>query len=268
MQNRLTPINSPDNLFHDGDPGRGEMGTIVSADWLNTIQSVTGSLQDEVLTVLQDNSQQADPARKDQLLQAMKKLAWNSTARPSTLTGYGITDGATKTELNTRATQAAPAGEVAHFAMAAAPSGWLKANGAAVSRTQYAELFAAIGTTYGAGDGKTTFNLPDLRGEFVRGWDDGKGVDAGRVFASWQRGSLIPGDNGTDTCTVLTNLGVPGNILRAGLDELNVTTASVYGNALHYFEIGSPVQLAPSLIPIHAGVARPRNLALLACIKY
>ena len=75
---------------------------------------------------------------------------------------------------------------VLYFAGQTAPVGWLKANGAAVSRTAYAALFAAIGTTYGAGDGSTTFNLPDLRGEFMRGWDDGRGIDHGRVLGSAQ----------------------------------------------------------------------------------
>jgi phage-related tail fiber protein len=70
--------------------------------------------------------------------------------------------------------------------MSSAPSGWLKANGAAVSRSTYSDLFAAIGTTYGSGDGSSTFNLPDLRGEFLRGWDDGRGVDSGRGFGSFQ----------------------------------------------------------------------------------
>jgi len=84
----------------------------------------------------------------------------------------------------------APAGLVASFARSAAPTGWLKANGAAVSRTAYADLFAAIGTTYGAGDGFNTFNLPDLRGEFIRGWDDGRGVDGGRALGSSQAGAV------------------------------------------------------------------------------
>ena len=79
-----------------------------------------------------------------------------------------------------------PTGAVMHFAMSAPPTGWLKANGAAVSRTAYAALFAAISTYYGAGDGSTTFNVPDLRGEFIRGWDDGRTVDNGRVFGSAQ----------------------------------------------------------------------------------
>jgi phage-related tail fiber protein len=70
---------------------------------------------------------------------------------------------------------APPAGAILYFA-----------NGAAVSRTTYAALFAAIGTTWGAGDGVSTFNLPDLRGAFMRAWDDSRGIDTGRVFASFQ----------------------------------------------------------------------------------
>lgn len=90
----------------------------------------------------------------------------------------------------TEARQLAPAGEVSFFARSTAPTGWLKANGAAVSRTAYADLFAAIGTTYGKGDGFTTFNLPDLRGVFLRGWDDGRGVDGGRSLGTVQAGAI------------------------------------------------------------------------------
>lgn len=79
-------------------------------------------------------------------------------------------------------------GDVKMVATNFAPPGWLKCNGATVSRTQYPDLFAAIGTRFGAGDGSTTFNLPDLRGEFVRGWDDGRGVDPGRGAGSAQAG--------------------------------------------------------------------------------
>lgn len=82
--------------------------------------------------------------------------------------------------------QWAPPGAVLPFCRSTAPLGWLKANGAAVSRTAYPELFATIGTTWGAGDGFNTFNLPDLRGEFIRGWDDGRGLDANRVIGTVQ----------------------------------------------------------------------------------
>ncbi len=82
-------------------------------------------------------------------------------------------------------------GKVVAFARSSAPSGFLKCNGAAVSRTTYAALYAAIGTTFGSGDGSTTFNVPDLRGEFVRGWDDARGIDSGRTFGSWQDGQNV-----------------------------------------------------------------------------
>ncbi len=91
-----------------------------------------------------------------------------------------------KTESNA----AGQPGDIKYTARQTAPTGWLKANGAAVSRTAYAALFSAIGITYGAGDGFSTFNLPDLRGEFMRGWDDGRGVDGGRALGSTQSDDL------------------------------------------------------------------------------
>ena len=79
-----------------------------------------------------------------------------------------------------------PTGAVFCMAVASVPSGYLECNGAAVSRTTYAALFAVIGEQYGAGNGSSTFNLPDLRGEFIRGFDNGRGVDSGRSIATSQ----------------------------------------------------------------------------------
>lgn len=70
-----------------------------------------------------------------------------------------------------------PSGSIVAFGGSVAPSGWLICDGSAVSRTTYSALFAAIATNYGVGDGSTTFNLPDTRGYFLRGWDDGAGND-------------------------------------------------------------------------------------------
>lgn len=92
-----------------------------------------------------------------------------------------------RAEVNLRVRQP---GDVFYTASDTPPSFSLKANGAAVSRTAYAALFARIGTRYGVGDGFTTFNLPDGRGELIRGWDDGRGVDGGRALGSWQAGSI------------------------------------------------------------------------------
>lgn len=77
-------------------------------------------------------------------------------------------------------------GMISDFAMSTPPTGWLECNGAAISRTTYADLFSAIGTTWGVGDGSTTFNLPDFRGTVRRSWDHGRGLDTGRTFASYQ----------------------------------------------------------------------------------
>ena len=72
------------------------------------------------------------------------------------------------------------------FAGPTAPAGYLKCNGQAVSRATYAALFNAIGTRYGLGDGFNTFNLPDVRGNVIRGYDDGRGIDPGRALGSEQ----------------------------------------------------------------------------------
>ena len=85
---------------------------------------------------------------------------------------------------------AVPSGAVFWFTTTSAPTGYLSCNGAAISRSVYASLFSVIGVSFGVGDGTTTFNLPDLRGEFIRGYDNGRGVDTGRVFGTTQSDSF------------------------------------------------------------------------------
>jgi microcystin-dependent protein len=140
-------------------------------------------------------------------------------------------------------------GMVGFFPMAAAPDGWLEANGAAVSRTTYAALFAKIGTTSGVGDGSTTFNLPDLRGEFVRGLDNGRGVDVGRAIGSSQADGIK-----SHSHTTSFNRYNDGNSLQA-----SALSAS-----------GSVSQGVVAMPSSSTGGAetRPRNIALLACIKH
>ena len=100
----------------------------------------------------------------------------------------------------------APSGVVLPFAGATAPGGWLLCSGQAVSRTTYAALFAALGTTYGVGDGSTTFNIPDLRGRVPGGKDNMGGTAANRLTTA---GSGVNGVNlgavgGTETHTLTT----------------------------------------------------------------
>jgi microcystin-dependent protein len=81
------------------------------------------------------------------------------------------------------------------------PAGWLYCNGQLVSRATFSSLFAVIGTTFGAGDGSTTFALPDMRGRFPRGWNDNATLDPARVFGSVQTDDL---ESHTHTATTGT----------------------------------------------------------------
>ncbi|WP_455476852.1 phage tail protein [Bartonella sp. B41] len=83
-----------------------------------------------------------------------------------------------------------PAGIISVFAMTKIPEGWLLCDGKAYSRTEYASLFAAIGEKWGVGDKRSTFNVPDFRGMFLRGFDDGRGIDKNRKFGSRQEDSF------------------------------------------------------------------------------
>jgi len=100
----------------------------------------------------------------------------------------------------------APAGAIEAYAGSTAPTGWLLSFGQAVSRTTYANLFAVISTTYGSGDGSTTFNLPDMRGRAVAGVDNMGGTDAGRLSISNTLGTTT----GTETIT-LTSAEMPSH---------------------------------------------------------
>ncbi|UXC38291.1 phage tail protein [Cupriavidus gilardii] len=160
-------------------------------------------------------------------------------------------------------------GSIVIFARNTAPAGYLKANGAAVSRTTFAALFAVIGTTFGAGNGSSTFNLPDLRGEFIRGWDDGRGVDPGRAFGSLQAQS-------TQAHKHLTSIGFDENALYQWRDNVNTPAfGSIVDTAASRFAITQgPISTVgrfaytDAVLNQLSGETRPRNIALLACIKH
>ena len=160
-----------------------------------------------------------------------------------------------------------PSGTVLYFAGQTAPAGWLKANGAAVSRTAYAALFAAIGTTYGAGDGRSTFNLPDLRGEFLRGWDDGRGVDPGRGFGFGQADDVRQHYHGIGYISPNNDDGA--FVVRNWTTTEQQTLQFINGNgnsAIRILSASSNLSTT-NAIDESAGETRPRNVALLAIIK-
>jgi microcystin-dependent protein len=135
-------------------------------------------------------------------------------------------------------------GSIIWVAYNTAPAGYLKANGAAVSRSTYATLFSAIGTTFGSGDGSTTFNLPNIRGRFIRAWDDGMGLDAGRVFGSGQADEFKTHTHSLEGRTDMTY--ATGSVTTgSGIGGPNIATLATGGSE-----------------------TRPVNIAFLACIKY
>jgi len=139
-----------------------------------------------------------------------------------------------------------------------APAGSVKANGALLSRTTYAGLYAYalasgnmaasdgawVAGQFSPGDGATTFRIPDLRGEFVRGWDDARGVDSGRTIGSAQAQAIQSHDH---------NLGVVSSASDgAGAPRLSAAAENTLRTT--YTAGGAET--------------RPRSIALLACLKF
>lgn len=208
-------------------------------------------------------------------------------------------------------------GQVAYFAMQSAPDGWLKANGALLDRATYTRLFNAIGTQFGTTD-STNFRVPDLRGEFVRGWDDGRGIDAGRDLGSTQSGEIQSHDHsmstsgghshsatasnaGSHSHTGSTNTAgrhshtlfgnnrgsfssqesAPGLFVddaeRAADDNNTIQPAGDHshslhinsaGNHSHTINVDSAGEHSHNIFATGGAETRPRNFALLACIRY
>ena len=150
-----TPANALDvvNGAIQVSSAAGAARTILSADSTDSIFSVSDDRNFTIKT------------------NASTRLTVNSSTATSTVPVVlpGVPTSALQAATKSYVDLGSPAGIVVPFAGTSAPSGWLACDGAAVSRTTYATLFSAIGTTWGAGDGSTTFTLPDLRGAFLRG---------------------------------------------------------------------------------------------------
>lgn len=116
----------------------------------------------------------------------------------------------------------------------AIPSGWLLCNGAAISRATYADLFGVVGTAFGAGDGSTTFNLPDLRGRFPLGRDNMGGSDANTVTDP--NAETLGGAGGAETHTLVESEMPPHSHIVRGYQTGSGTArvkADSLGNTLY-----------------------------------
>ncbi|RMO87084.1 putative tail fiber protein [Pseudomonas syringae pv. tagetis] len=153
-------------------------------------------------------------------------------------------------------------GMVAAFDMESAPPGWLKRNGADVSRIAYAKLFAVIGTRYGAGDGSTTFNVGDSRGLFLRAWDDARGIDPGRSIGTVQQSQNLAHDHGASAAAVGDHIHGAGTDVqgvhfhRAWTDEQGNHQHGIYKALNSAVGVGGPNLTAANG---HAGWAAPTD---------
>jgi len=118
-------------------------------------------------------------------------------------TNAGATAPAWSTE-----TDLCPVGSIIMYGAAAAPTNWLLCDGTAVNRTTYADLFSAIGTTYGSGNGSSTFNVPNLQGVFPIGYDGGSSY---ALAATGGATTDTPTLSGTNAGTTLTSAQIPAH---------------------------------------------------------
>lgn len=144
-----------------------------------------------------------------------------------------------------------PTGTIIASLQSGAPTGFLKCKGGQVSRATYADLFALIGVTYGSGDGSTTFNLPDLRAEFLRGWDDLRGIDVARGLGTFQAQK----SNNLANSSITATAGYPSSI--------TIPEDGTYSGYMNYYYSGDGIRFQN-----RGGENIPRNFSVQFFIAY
>ncbi|WPC30564.1 phage tail protein [Pseudomonas moraviensis] len=168
-------------------------------------------------------------------------------ANPETLAGFGIKDSYTKAEVDALIVKASalPVGSIVAFPVDAPPPGFLELDNSVKSSATYPDLSAYLGGKFNKGDeGVGNFRLPEARGEFLRGWDHGRGADLGRAVGSYQADELKTHTHQISAPTSIAASGGSTGIILAAGGMLNWSTTNTGG-----------------------AETRPRNLAVMWCIK-
>jgi len=181
-----------------------------------------------------------------------------------------------------------PSGAVFCMAIDVIPSGYLECNGQTVNRTTYAALFAVIGVTYGAGNGSSTFEVPDLRGEFIRGSDRGKGTDSSRTTGTSQAAAFGQHLHAVDLTTSNKSLTGALSVASATMAQNPGTASGIFSKTGNQAATGAPnggsgstANLAIDASHDHtvtgntgnqgstsnSNETRPRNIAMMYIIK-
>lgn len=253
---QVKPVSSATPQFFT-EGGNGTPPTYPGPDWFNIVQT-------ELLNLLKEAGIDPDKANHAQLLAAMKKLfltrsnpfadikADGPAAVAAALSNLGLGEGS-----------ALPVGVPVPWPSATPPTGWLKCNGAPFTASEYPKLAQAY----------PSLKLPDLRGEFIRGWDDGRGIDASRSIMSHQQGSLmsisVSANTNDDRITVIHAYDPPLDydalISGVGMDSMagyqKVFGISKLASTLSTPDLTSPLDMNIGGQPAVGGVSRPRNVA-------
>lgn len=188
--------------------------------------------------------------------------AWNAPVNQGTI------DVAALAQEVERLKSAVPVGAVLAFPTGIVAPGYLELDGSVQSIATYPDLAAFLGITYNKGDeGAGNFRLPEARGEFLRGWDHGRGVDAGRLIGSWQKGSEHIFDTGTSVANVSDRNSVTSVVTALSNMGYDTVNAADYPGA--EYTVSTPNTSAPvsNTDQTAFGATRPRNLAVMWCIK-
>ena len=171
-----------------------------------------------------------------------------------------------------------PVGTILAHASNTPPSGFLECNGSNISRSTYATLFSTISTTFGVGDGSSTFALPDLRGQFIRGWANTGSTDASRVFGSTQTDQNKNHTHTTDSTTLTGDVQAISQSYRMDGSASGVFTKGGNRNARLYGNAGGEAQCGSfSMDATHSHTiassgggteVRVKNVALMYIIKF
>ena len=229
------------NGFTRGNPQTGTPATDLDDDYFDM-------LQEELCSVVEASGASLEKGRHDQLLTALRALLLSRNnpfgdiksdgTVPTALENLGLGEGS-----------ALPVGVPVPWPTATPPAGWLQCNGATFTKEQYPVLARVY----------PTLRLPDLRGEFIRGWDDGRKVDTGRKLLSWQKGTLVGGHDDNDSSLDISYMR-NGNNIDYGGDK--VFAGNYRSDYLWYAILGGTNSRAKSeLNGAFFNITRPRNIA-------
>ncbi|WP_097411973.1 phage tail protein [Escherichia coli] len=225
------------NGFTRGNPQTGTPATDLDDDYFDM-------LQEELCSVVEASGASLEKGRHDQLLTALRALLL-SRKNPF---GDIKSDGTVKTALENLGLgegSALPVGVPVPWPSATPPTGWIKCNGAAFSAEEYPELAKVYPTN----------KLPDLRGEFIRGWDDGRGVDAGRQLLSSQGDAIRNIEGFADG-----GIGMSFDAIRGAFYDAGTRSARMPNNTTTIDKTDDLGFDASRVVPT-ANENRPRNIA-------